>query len=851
MTTTATLARHATIRGWVAASGRAIAPHFPLETFIARNPVAGYETLDHDDALRLIAQEHGVFLTPTEERFRALHAEGRIPLSDLVAALHQFVPEARSLHPVVTDGVVTTLSEVLLHDLLVSPPATPLGTSLPTPAHTLSPKVHARVDDLTSRWLTAIFGAAAWSEPTQREGMWNSWRRLAALDPTLPRRVRAGIRSAPAEPAAAINTALEWWSLDGWAAEDFIRAHVLAQPGWSALVRHTAVESRSVDLASLVAIRVTLEHLLLPADATFPAAPAVPPADKEGRLRAVADGIGADASTPDVRATLQRILSLIDPLTRLSIWQEAYERGAARALAPASAPVLRPLGDAARSLAQAIFCIDTRSESYRRHLEAAGPIETLGFAGFFAVPISFRAADGSPEVASCPVLLTPRVAVTESSVDRGAIDRWRRQRTATAEHCGATHALGESTLAPYAFAETAGWFLGAASVARTIAPRLWNSARAGIRRPKPATRVNADVVFSLDERVLYAETALRMMGLVDGFAPIVLICGHGASVTNNPFASGLQCGACGGHEGEPNARAAATIFNDPATRDGLAARGITIPDDTLFVAAQMDTVTDEVRILEPWTIPASHETRILELARHLETARAADAAERTATLPGARPNTDAVTETLRRSSDWAEAFPEWGLAGNAAFIVGPRAITAGVDLGRRTFLHSYDADADPGGSGLETILTAPMVVAQWINAQYTVSTVAPDRFGAGPKPLHNVVGTAGVLSGFGGDLRIGLPWQSVGVGHETRHEPVRLQVFVQAPLTRINEIIDSSETVRNLVKNRWITLRAREYDTARWMRFGRYGWETEDLGTARVAGTSAGDEEITTKENHA
>lgn len=851
MTITATPTRHATVRGWVAASGRAIASHFPLETFIARNPVAGYETLDHEDAMRLIADEHGILLTTSEDRFRELQADGRIPLGDLVAALHLLVPESRSPHAVVAGGSVLTATEVLLQDLLVAPPAVASGSSLPTPARLLSPRVHARVDDLTSRWLAATFGDAAWSAPARGEGMWDAWRRLAALDPSVPRRVRAGIRSTPADAAAAIDVALERWGLDGSAAEDFIRAHVLAQPGWSALVRHQAAESRSIDLVSLVAIRATLERLLLPADASLPAAgPAADP-DDEARLHAVARSVGVDAGVPEVRTALRRILSLSGPYTRLSIWQEAYERGAARALAPASAPVLRTLEPTRRPLAQAIFCIDTRSESFRRHLEAAGPIETLGFAGFFSAPISFRAADGAPEIASCPVLLAPRVAVSESSVERGAIERWRRQRTAAAERGDAAHALGESTLAPYAFAETAGWFLGAASVARTLAPRLWESARAGMRRAKPATRVDADVVFSLEERVLYAETALRMMGLVDGFAPIVLVCGHGASVTNNPFASGLQCGACGGHQGEPNARAAATIFNDPATRDGLAARGITIPDDTLFVAAQMDTVTDEVRILEPWTIPASHETRILELARHLETARAADAAERAATLPGARPNADAVTETLRRSNDWAEAFPEWGLAGNAAFIVGPRAMTAGVDLGRRAFLHSYDADADPDGAGLETILTAPLVVAQWINAQYAASTVAPDRFGAGPKPLHNVVGTAGVLSGFGGDLRIGLPWQSVGVGHEARHEPVRLQVFVQAPLARINEIVDGSEVVRNLVVNRWITLRAREYDTARWMRFGRYGWESEELGSARAAGTSAGDEEITTKENHA
>lgn len=852
MTTTAPSPRRATIRGWVAASGRAIAPHFPLDTFIARNPVAGYEHLDHTEALRAIAQDHGVLLTLPEEHFRQRHAQGRISDADLVAALHLIVPEARATYPVIVGQVMSTVSEVLVHDLLVSPASAPAPSPMPTPASSISPGVHARVDDLTARWLAATLGSAAWTVPVTRDGMWGAWRRMAALDPTLPRRVRAGIRESASDAAAAIETALAHWGLDGSSAEDFIRAHVLAQPGWSALVRHTAAASRTVDLTSLIAIRATLERLLLPADATLPTAPTQAAAmpGEASRIGAVAGALGADPARPDAYAALRRVLALTDPFTRLAVWQEAYERDAARALTP---PPSRARARSERPLAQAVFCIDPRSESFRRHLESTGDIETLGFAGFFGVPISFRPVDGSAEIASCPVLLTPRVAITESSVDRVGVNRWQRRRSASLERGHIVHVLKESPVVPYAFAEAAGWVLGAAMVARTLAPRAWQSLRSGLRPAKPATHVDADVVFRLDERVLYAETALRMMGLVDDFAPIVLLCGHGASVVNNPFAASLQCGACGGHEGEPNARAAAMMFNDPATRIALAERGIRIPHDTLFVAAQMDTVTDDVTILEPWTIPATHEAAALDLAHRLALARAANAVDRMASLPGAPVRPDAVAalrETGRRAADWAESYAEWGLVGNAALIVGPRAITAGVDLGRRAFLHSYEADADPDGAGLEAILTAPMIVAQWINAQYSASTVTPDRFGAGPKPLHNVVGTVGVLSGYGGDLRIGLPWQSVGVGRTARHEPVRLQVFVQAPLERINGIVDASEVVRTLVENRWITLRARENDTARWVRYGRYGWEIEPgFETEGHVGTPAEREEDLEKEN--
>src|SRR5690606_30378152 len=58
----------------------------------------------------------------------------------------------------------------------------------------------------------------------------------------------------------------------------------------------------------------------------------------------------------------------------------------------------------------------------------------------------------------------------------------------------------------------------------------------------------------------------------------------------------------------------------------------------------------------------------------------------------------------RRSSDWAQTRPEWGLAKNAAFIVGPRNLTKHLDLDGRVFLHSYDWEKDVDSGLLTTIL---------------------------------------------------------------------------------------------------------------------------------------------------
>jgi hypothetical protein len=840
------LEQRAAIRGMVAAAARGISPHYPLETFIARNPIAEYERLPFEKAVRAVAAEHGVGLTHSEEAFRSLLQKGRIAPDDLRAAIDFHVAEARSPRILCCGEKEMTVGELLLLDLLHAPAETPPARQLRTPADVLSPRVHARIDELVGRWLAAVFGSAGWHSPLDDDDLWAGWRRLAPLDLRLPRRVRTGIRSAPSHAEDAIVDVLAEWGWDDEIAERCIRAHVLAQPGWAATIRHAAASGDArVSMTALVAIRMTLESLLLgprevtpealgyTADASAPSA--VPTA---ARLAAVAAAAEIDLEAGEARDALARVLSLVDDASRRVIWQEAFERGVARRLAPAVAPVLRPVApDASRPAAQAVFCIDPRSEGIRRHLERAGHVETLGFAGFFAVPIAYVSAAGGPAIASCPVLLSPRRRLTESSADRQPLARWQGS-LATGHTLRSTGAhVKESPVAPFAFAETAGYAMGPAMAARTLSPTGWNAFRRSIGRllpQKPATRLDADVAMDLDERTLYAEAALRMMGLVDGFARIVLLAGHGAGVTNNPYSAALQCGACGGHEGEPNARAAALVFNDPATRARLAERGIHIPDDTLFVAAQHDTVTDVVRLLEPWAVPATHDADVAHLLELLAEARRGNIAERVAALPGGDAGSPekAAREAERRAVDWAEVYPEWGLVGNAALIVGPRSITAEHDLGRRAFLHSYEAAADPDGSGLETILTAPMIVAQWINAQYAASALAPDRFGSGPKPLHNVVGTTGVIAGYGGDLRIGLPWQSVGHGSDLVHDPVRLQVFVQAPFARLNHLIDTAEVVRELVEKGWITLRAREHDTDRWLRFGSYGWEEEPVPAA-------------------
>ncbi|MHB1597143.1 MAG: putative inorganic carbon transporter subunit DabA, partial [Streptosporangiaceae bacterium] len=176
-----------------------------------------------------------------------------------------------------------------------------------------------------------------------------------------------------------------------------------------------------------------------------------------------------------------------------------------------------------------------------------------------------------------------------------------------------------------------------------------------------------------------------------------------------------------------------------------------------------------------------------------------------------------------RAADWAQVQPEWGLAQNAALIIGPRRLTARADLGRRAFLHSYEPDADPDGALLEAILAGPMIVAHWISACYYFSTVDPDVLGAGDKIAHNVVGGLAVWQGAGGDLRVGLPRQSVFDRDRAYHEPMRLLVLIDAPLARIDQVIARNQDVADLVAGEWVRLAARHAGRF-WVRDGGDGW---------------------------
>ncbi len=832
---TALAERRSRLRSDITLAARAVPTHYPLETFIAVNPLAGFEALPFEQALRRAGDLYGTRGTLAEQRFREMYQAGRITDADLDRALARRYPNLLAGPAVAFGDREVTPAELLRGDLLH-------GTGTPQPlrryrshAERVAPEIAATVDAQAAKWCAAYFGAAAWSMPGREAGFYAAWRGLAPADPTLSRRIRARLRSVPERADDALLQALSSLAVDESARATYLQAHLTRLPGWAAHIQWYASRDAGIDLLGYLAMRLSYEVALLPADADLGAPEPVWPASiPSARQRAthLAQTWGVGEVSESGMAAAARVLAALPVTAREMLWQNAFEGHYRDGLLGALSATDRPRATRPPHT-QVVACIDTRSEGLRRHLETLDGYQTFGFAGFFAVAIRFTDLLDGESCDLCPVLIEPSHDIRETPAPDAESAAARRVAgvTGLAGAEAAFHAAKEALAAPFTLAEAAGWAAAPLAAAKTLTPAVSGKLRHRLRdlvAPAAPTELSVENL-SLQERALFAQVALTTMGLTGEFGRLVVLCGHGSTTENNPYQASLDCGACGGQAGGPNARTAAAILNQAEVRAELRLAGIDIPDQTFFLAGQHDTATDRVTLLDTHLVPAGHRDQLTTLEADLARAGAALAAERSALLPGApREMSDgrAARHVAGRSLDWAQVYPEWGLAGNAAFLVAPREVSRGIDLQRRVFLHSYSAEVDPDGSALETILTAPLVVAQWINCQYYFSTVAPEVFGAGTKTIHNVVGGAGVIAGHEGDLRLGLPWQSVAIGDRLVHEPMRLLAVVQAPLAQIDMVVDRNPILQRLFGNGWVCVAARESAEHQWQRWTPSGWRS-------------------------
>ncbi len=745
------------------AAGRAIPPAFPLDATVAVNPFLGQTGEDLATAAARLARVAGVRATRTGTEYAAAIAEGRIGEDDLAEAL------AASPSP------LKPADTAALRALAARIGDGPAPQALPTVADLAAERSGidwpALIDKCIGLWAAGHFdrGQALWS-PAPGADTFAAWRGWAMHDLTPEIAGLEGfcahVASAPDTTERAILSAAETLGLSEAAAPTAFHRLAMSLGGWAQHARWLLWQAELVGesdrtLMDLLAIRLIWDEALLMQY----------PSIAETWAATVAAHAAPVTATPETVA--------------LAILQDAADRGHQRRLAAALEGNAAPT--ATRPFLQAAFCIDVRSEVFRRALEGIDPgIATIGFAGFFGLPLAHHAHGSDILEARLPVLLNPAVKTT--SAGDPAKDQADRIAARGARAWGR---FRQAAVSSFAFVEA----MGPVYAVKLVKSALGFTPGA---KAEPAPEVVGGM--SAEAKADTGAAVLKAMSLTKGHGEIVLLLGHGGNVTNNPHESAYHCGACGGYTGEVSARLLAILLNDPETRAGLPARGVEVPADTLFVAGLHDTTTDAITIYEDG-LPAARAADLAKVRGWLTQAAKVARAERALRIPGA--SGDSIPA---RAQNWAEIRPEWGLAGCAAFIAAPREATAGRDLGGRAFLHSYDWQADEGFGTLELIITAPVVVASWISLQYYGSSVAPEMFGGGNKLIHNVVGGIGVIEGNGGRLRAGLPWQAVHDGVALQHEPLRLSVMIEAPREAMLAILEKHPSVRALFDNGWLHL---------------------------------------------
>ena len=467
---------------------------------------------------------------------------------------------------------------------------------------------------------------------------------------------------------------------------------------------------------------------------------------------------------------------------------------------------------------QALFCIDERECSLRRHIEHINPhCETLGTPGFFGVEFYFQPTNAKFYDKLCPAPVTPKYLIKELDGSGERHHEWLYQKA------------GRQLLPGLMFSLTAGFAAGWRMADNLMQPKMSPAiSNAFIHMNKKAKltveNIDPDMVenglqvgFTVKEMTDRVEALLRSVGLIKDFAPLVYLIAHGSSSANNPHHGAHDCGACSGRPGSVNARVMATMANHPKVREMLAERGLVVPSETRFLGALHDTAADQIEFYDEDLLLAEDSIRHAANKDDFEHALDRNAKERSRRFASIDTKADLrrVRKAIKdRSVSLFEPRPELGHGTNTLCIVGSRALTKQLFLDRRAFLNSYDYRTDPEGKLLVGVMKPLGPVCGGINLEYYFSRVDNLKLGAGTKLPHNVVGLIGVANSCDGDLRPGLPLQMIEV-----HDPVRLLIVVEHRPDVILKTIQSIPEMYEWYHKEWVHLVAADPDSGKLFRY--------------------------------
>lgn len=573
--------------------------------------------------------------------------------------------------------------------------------------------------------------------------------------------------------------------------EQYLFDQQFSHPGWSGMI--ATIESNPSSL--LDTKKITFEELV-----KFELLLEIDALDKKFNANWSPLGFKVRVEEYDLFETI-KYNELFDVL---SLWQQAFEWSFYdRVLA--NIQHVNEVDSIETPSFQALFCMDDRECSFRRHVEYFDEnAVTFGTPAFFNFEFYFQPVNGKFYTKLCPAPVTPKYLIKEEH---------RKKKHAKDLHY---HKQSHSLFFGWIISQTLGFSSAFKLFLNIFRPTISPATTASFKHLHKKSKLiienfdmtskedNLQIGFSIIEMADRVEGLLKSIGLVNDFAPIVYVVGHGATSVNNTHYAGYDCGACCGRPSSVNAKVAAFAANHSEVRKLLKLRGIDIPETTQFLPALHDTTRDEIAFYDEDVLTNAnkvfHHQNAITFTKALHN-NAKERSRRFDTIDTSDSLVKVHEKVKKRSVSLFEPRPELNHATNAMCIVGRRSLSKQLFLDRRSFLNSFDYRVDPTGDYLSIILGAVAPVGGGINLEYYFSRVDNQKLGAGSKLPHNVMGLIGVANGIDGDLRPGLPSQMIEV-----HDPVRLLVIAEHFPEIVKYAISKNPATYEWFKNDWVKL---------------------------------------------
>ena len=454
---------------------------------------------------------------------------------------------------------------------------------------------------------------------------------------------------------------------------------------------------------------------------------------------------------------------------------------------------------------QSLFCIDDRECSFRTYVEQTDPkAETYGTAGFFNIEFYYKPDGGKYLTKLCPAPVTPKYLILEKA------NKYVHKKEVG--FSSKSHGL----IVGWLLTQTMGYWSAFKLLKYIFKPSYGNTTVSSFQHMSPTssliyenkgdnqTEHDLTIGFTITEMADRIEGLLRSIGLIDNFADLIYVIGHGSTSANNAYYSTMDCGACSCKPGSVNARLAALMGNHPEVRKQLVERGLFIPDETQFIGGLHDTAQDLMVYYDLVNLSDANREKHLKNQEVFNQALLLNAKERSRRFMSVDSNQSLEKihkDVQTRSFSLFEPRPELDHATNSLCVVGGRWLTKNVFLDRRAFLNSYNHKQDPEGKFLLNIMKAVTPVCGGINLAYYFAKVDDQKFGSGSKLPHNIVGLFGVANGIEGDIRPGLPKQMVEV-----HDPMRLMCIVEHYPHVVRQVLSTVPATFEWYQNDWIKL---------------------------------------------